>query len=54
MELGYPPKLIWLQIENLSTDEVEDLIRSNFPKISELPSATDRAILVLFKRRTVE
>jgi predicted nuclease of predicted toxin-antitoxin system len=54
MELGYPPKLIWLQIENLSTDEVEDLIRSNFPKISELPSAADRAILVLFKRRTVE
>jgi predicted nuclease of predicted toxin-antitoxin system len=54
MELGYPPKLIWLQIENLSTDEVEDLIRSNLPKISELPSATDRAILVLFKRRTVE
>ena len=52
MELGYPPKLIWLQIENWSTDQVEELVRSNSPKISELPSATDRAILVLFKRRT--
>jgi predicted nuclease of predicted toxin-antitoxin system len=54
MELGFPPKLVWLQIENLSTDEVEELMRSNSPKISELPSAPDRAILVLFKRRTAE
>ena len=54
MELGYPPKLIWLQIDNWSTDQVEDLIRSNFSKISELPSAVDRAILVLFKSRTAD
>lgn len=52
MELGYPPKLIWLQIENLSTDEIEELIRARYPKIVALPEATDRAILVLFKRRT--
>jgi predicted nuclease of predicted toxin-antitoxin system len=50
MRLGYPPKLIWLQIENWSTDQVEALIRSRYPRIIELPRATDRAILVLFKR----
>ncbi|HEX6097392.1 MAG TPA: DUF5615 family PIN-like protein [Thermoanaerobaculia bacterium] len=52
MQLGYPPKLIWLQIENWSTDQVEDLIRSRFEQIAALAVATDRAILVLFKRRT--
>jgi predicted nuclease of predicted toxin-antitoxin system len=51
MELGYPPKLIWLQIDNLSTDEIEQIIRSRYSKIVTLPEATDRAILVLFKRR---
>ena len=43
MQLGYPPKLIWLQIENWSTDQVEELIRSSFARIRELPTATDRA-----------
>ena len=51
MQLGYPPKLIWLQIENWSTDQVEELIRSRYDRISELPDATDRAILVLYKKR---
>jgi predicted nuclease of predicted toxin-antitoxin system len=51
MELGYPPKLVWLQIENVSTDEIEALIRARYPKIYALPNATDRAILVLFRRR---
>jgi predicted nuclease of predicted toxin-antitoxin system len=48
MQLGYPPKLIWLQIKNWSTDQVEVLIRSRYPRIVELPGTTDRAILVLF------
>jgi predicted nuclease of predicted toxin-antitoxin system len=52
MELGYPPKLIWLQIDNWSTDQVEELIRSSYARIAALPAATDRAILVLFKPRT--
>jgi predicted nuclease of predicted toxin-antitoxin system len=50
MQLGYPPKLIWLQIKNWSTDQVEQLIRSRYPRIAELSGATDRAILVLFSR----
>jgi predicted nuclease of predicted toxin-antitoxin system len=51
MELGYPPKLIWLKIDNWSTDEVEQMIRAKHSLIAALPEATDRAILVLFKRR---
>jgi predicted nuclease of predicted toxin-antitoxin system len=50
MRLGYPPKLIWLRIRNWSSDEVETLIRSRYLSIVELRSATDRAILVLFKK----
>jgi predicted nuclease of predicted toxin-antitoxin system len=50
MQFGYPPKLIWLKIKNWSTDHVEQLIRSGYSRIIELPEATDRAILVLFKR----
>ena len=50
MQLGYPPKLIWLQIKNWSTDQVEVLIRSRYPRIVELPGTTDRAILVLFSK----
>jgi len=52
LELGYPPKLVWLQIENVSTDEVEHLIRAKYAQIMALPAATDRAILVLFRRRS--
>ena len=50
MELGYPPKLIWLKIRNWSTDQVEALIRSRYASITALAGATDRGILVLFKR----
>ncbi|HUR82033.1 MAG TPA: DUF5615 family PIN-like protein [Thermoanaerobaculia bacterium] len=49
MQLGYPPKLIWLKIDNWSTDQVEQLIRSRYSRIVELPGATDRGILALFK-----
>lgn len=50
MQYGYPPKLIWLQIKNWSTDQVEKLIRSRYPRIIALPDAADRGILVLFKK----
>jgi predicted nuclease of predicted toxin-antitoxin system len=50
MQLGYPPKLIWLQIKNWSTEQIEDLIRSRYPRIVELPNATERSILVLFRK----
>jgi predicted nuclease of predicted toxin-antitoxin system len=52
MHLGYPPKLLWLRITNWSTREIEELIRSKYPLIAELPAATERGILVLFKKRS--
>lgn len=52
MELGYPPKLLWLRIKNWSTDQIEELIRSKYPIIAELTGASDRGILVLFKKPT--
>jgi predicted nuclease of predicted toxin-antitoxin system len=53
MQLGYPPKLLWLRITNLTTDEIEELIRSKYPLIAELPGASDRGILVLFRKKKV-
>lgn len=50
MELGYPPKLLWLRIKNWSTDQIEELIRSKYPLVAELPGATERGILVLFRK----
>ena len=52
MELGYPPKLIWLRIPNWTTDEIEELIRSSYPLIAALPNTPDRGILILFRRQT--
>jgi predicted nuclease of predicted toxin-antitoxin system len=45
--------LIWLQIDNWSTDQIEELIRSSHAKILALRDSTDRAILVLYKSRTL-
>ena len=53
MQLGYPPKLLWLRIANWTTREIEELIRSRYPLIAELPAATERGILVLFRKRPV-
>jgi predicted nuclease of predicted toxin-antitoxin system len=50
MQLGFPPKLLWLRIANWSTGEIEELIRSKYPLIAELPALADRGILVLFKK----
>jgi predicted nuclease of predicted toxin-antitoxin system len=50
MQLGYPPKLIWLRIKNWSTDQIEELIRSSYPRIVNFSSAPDRGILILFKK----
>jgi predicted nuclease of predicted toxin-antitoxin system len=52
MNLGYPPKLLWLRITNRTTSEIEELIRSRYPLIAELPAASGRGILVLFNRKT--
>jgi len=53
MELGFPPKLLWLNIDNWKTAEIEDLIRSNFAQIAELPKTQARGILALYRKRYV-
>ena len=50
MELGYPPKLVWLRIKNWSTDDIDELIRTSYSRIAELHNTADRGILVLFKK----
>jgi predicted nuclease of predicted toxin-antitoxin system len=52
MQLGYPPKLLWLRIRNWSTAEIAELIRARAPRILEFENEKERGILVLFKRRT--
>jgi predicted nuclease of predicted toxin-antitoxin system len=51
MQLGYPPKLLWLRIANWTTADIEDLLRSKSPLIAELPNAPGRGSLALFKKR---
>ena len=50
MELGFPPKLIWLRIKNWSTHEVLELLRSSYPRIVQFGEEADRGILILFKK----
>jgi predicted nuclease of predicted toxin-antitoxin system len=54
MELGYPPKLLWLRIKNWSTDQVEELLRADYPLIVDLERSSDRGILVLFRRSSLK
>jgi len=52
MQLGYPPKLLWLRIGNCRTREIEQLIRASVRFIEELAADGDRGILSLFGHRT--
>jgi predicted nuclease of predicted toxin-antitoxin system len=51
MALGYPPRLLWLRITNWTTAEIEDLIRSRYPRIVDFHRASDRGILFLFRKK---
>ncbi len=44
---GMPPKVIWLQIGNAGTDEIESLIRREFLRITAFEEDTEEALLVL-------
>jgi len=50
MQLGFPPKLVWLRIGNCTTRDVEELLRSRYPMIAELHASRDRGILALFRK----
>lgn len=44
---GFPPKVIWLQIGNCKTFEIEALLRINYVNINEFISDLETGILLL-------
>jgi predicted nuclease of predicted toxin-antitoxin system len=44
---GFPPKVIWVQLGNCTTTEVEQLIRKDFGAIKSFYESTEAAFLVL-------
>ncbi len=44
---GFPPKVIWVQLGNCTTTEVEQLIRKDFDAIKAFYEDTEAAFLVL-------
>ena len=44
---GFPPKVVWVQLGNCTTDEVEQVIRKNFTAIKDFYEDTEAAFLVL-------
>jgi predicted nuclease of predicted toxin-antitoxin system len=44
---GFPPKVIWVQLGNCTTTEVEQVMRKNFDAIKAFYENTEAAFLVL-------
>jgi len=44
---GFPPKVIWIQLGNCTTTEVEQVIRKDFDAIKAFFEDTEAAFLVL-------
>lgn len=44
---GFPPKVLWLQIGNCTTREIEDLIRSHREAIEQFESDPGAGVLAL-------
>jgi predicted nuclease of predicted toxin-antitoxin system len=51
---GAPPKLIWLRIENCSTNVVEDVLLRNWQSVAALADDPSRVYLSLFRFQVVE
>ncbi len=45
--LGFPPKVIWIQRGNCSTQEIENVLRNNFYVIEALDHDTTTGIVIL-------
>lgn len=48
---GAPPKLIWVRLHNSSSKEVERLIRSAFPVISQFITDKNETYLILGRQK---
>ncbi len=44
---GFPPKVVWVQLGNCTTAEVEQVIRKNFAVIKDFYEDAEAAFLVL-------
>ena len=44
---GYPPKVVWIQRGNCSTDDIADILTLRFPEISAFVTDTESAFLSL-------
>jgi predicted nuclease of predicted toxin-antitoxin system len=51
---GAPPKLIWLRLENCSTDVVEEVLTRNRESVAALAADPSRVYLSLFRFQVVE
>jgi predicted nuclease of predicted toxin-antitoxin system len=45
---GFPPKIIWIRRGNCSTQDMESILRENYPAISTLSADSETGILALF------
>ena len=45
---GFPPKIVWIRRGNCSTNEIENLLRSNYDAIVALSEDQDTGVLTLF------
>ena len=46
---GAPPKVIWLQVGNCSTAEIEQVLRSRYPAIEAFDRHTEASFLIVPK-----
>ena len=44
---GFPPKVVWIQRGNCSTQDIEEILRSGFSAIEALNRGTGAGILLL-------
>ncbi len=44
---SFPPKVIWLDVGNAGTGQIEALLRNEQPRIETFAAATDASILIL-------
>lgn len=44
---GFPPKIVWIQRGNCSTQEIEDILRNSFSAIEALNQDNNAGILLL-------
>ena len=46
--LGFPPKVLWIRRGNCSTQEIEELLRTNRDTVNELGDNPDAGLLELY------